>query len=80
MGGSEVDPGKDSNRLTNKTNLVQVCCEDLFPIINVTENSINARHLNLYFVGLMQKKVLDHLLMLGVESQWAPVAVRCSVR
>ncbi|KAH6824986.1 golgin putative 6 [Perilla frutescens var. hirtella] len=26
---------------------------------------------------LVQKKVLDHLLMLGVESQWAPVAVRC---
>ncbi|KAL5562216.1 hypothetical protein UlMin_031963 [Ulmus minor] len=47
MGGSETDPGKDSNRLTNKTTLVQ-------------------------------KKVLDHLLMLGVESQWAPVAVRCS--
>ncbi|KAJ0113364.1 hypothetical protein Patl1_02853 [Pistacia atlantica] len=46
MGGSETDPGKDSNKLTNKTVLVQ-------------------------------KKVLDHLLMLGVESQWAPVAVRC---
>ncbi|XP_021826327.1 golgin candidate 6-like isoform X2 [Prunus avium] len=29
---------------------------------------------------LVQKKVLDHLLMLGVESQWAPVAVRCAVR
>ncbi|XP_020229331.1 golgin candidate 6 isoform X1 [Cajanus cajan] len=27
---------------------------------------------------LIQKKVLDHLLMLGVESQWAPVAVRCA--
>ncbi|KAK7339608.1 hypothetical protein VNO77_20286 [Canavalia gladiata] len=27
---------------------------------------------------LVQKKVLDHLLMLGVESQWAPVAVRCA--
>ncbi|KAK4486471.1 hypothetical protein RD792_009151 [Penstemon davidsonii] len=26
---------------------------------------------------LVQNKVLDHLLMLGVESQWAPVAVRC---
>ncbi|KAE9598979.1 hypothetical protein Lalb_Chr15g0086731 [Lupinus albus] len=26
---------------------------------------------------LVQKKVLDHLLILGVESQWAPVAVRC---
>ncbi|XP_020587913.1 golgin candidate 6 isoform X2 [Phalaenopsis equestris] len=24
-----------------------------------------------------QKKILDHLLMLGVESQWAPVTVRC---
>ncbi|XP_044503865.1 golgin candidate 6-like isoform X1 [Mangifera indica] len=47
MGGSETDPGKDSNKLTNKTVLVQ-------------------------------KKVLDHLLMLGVESQWAPVAVRCT--
>ncbi|XP_068303794.1 golgin candidate 6-like [Pyrus communis] len=47
MGGSEADPGKDANKLTNRTTLVQ-------------------------------KKVLDHLLMLGVESQWAPVAVRCS--
>lgn len=47
MGGLEADPGKEANRLTNKTSLVQ-------------------------------KKVLDHLLMLGVESQWAPVAVRCS--
>lgn len=28
----------------------------------------------------LQKKFLDHLLMLGVESQWAPVAVRCAVR
>jgi len=27
---------------------------------------------------LVQKKVLDHLLMLGVESQWAPVSVRCT--
>ncbi|KAK7395799.1 hypothetical protein VNO78_16369 [Psophocarpus tetragonolobus] len=27
---------------------------------------------------LIQKKVLDHLLMLSVESQWAPVAVRCA--
>ncbi|KAF5479689.1 hypothetical protein F2P56_000489 [Juglans regia] len=26
---------------------------------------------------LVQKKILDHLLMLSVESQWAPVAVRC---
>ncbi|XP_052209054.1 golgin candidate 6 isoform X3 [Diospyros lotus] len=26
---------------------------------------------------LVQKKILDHLLVLGVESQWAPVAVRC---
>ncbi|KAG6408057.1 hypothetical protein SASPL_131059 [Salvia splendens] len=26
---------------------------------------------------LVQKKVLDYLLMLGVESQWAPVALRC---
>ncbi|XP_059449820.1 golgin candidate 6 [Corylus avellana] len=46
-GGPEADPGKDANKLTNKTTLVQ-------------------------------KKVLDHLLMLGVESQWAPVAVRCA--
>ncbi|XP_024986690.1 golgin candidate 6-like [Cynara cardunculus var. scolymus] len=45
-GGSEADPAKDVERLTNKTVLVQ-------------------------------RKVLDHLLMLGVESQWAPVAVRC---
>ncbi|KAK7293471.1 hypothetical protein RJT34_16337 [Clitoria ternatea] len=27
---------------------------------------------------LVQKKVLDHLLMLGVESPWASVAVRCA--
>ncbi|KMT10908.1 hypothetical protein BVRB_5g113210 [Beta vulgaris subsp. vulgaris] len=27
---------------------------------------------------LVQRKVLDYLLMLGVESQWAPVAVRCA--
>ncbi|GKV07811.1 hypothetical protein SLEP1_g19529 [Rubroshorea leprosula] len=46
MGGSETDPQNDSNKLTNKTVLVQ-------------------------------KKLLDHLLMLGVESQWAPVSVRC---
>ncbi|CAN4127324.1 unnamed protein product [Withania somnifera] len=45
MGGPETDPGRDSNKLTNKTVLVQ-------------------------------KKVLDHLFMLGVESQWAPVSVR----
>ncbi|KAE8706694.1 Golgin candidate 6 [Hibiscus syriacus] len=47
MGGSEADPQKDSNKITNKTILVQ-------------------------------KKLLDHLLMLGVESPWAPIAVRCS--
>ncbi|KAL7167589.1 hypothetical protein ACSBR2_038114 [Camellia fascicularis] len=46
-GGPETDPGKDTNRLTNKTVLVQ-------------------------------RKILDHLLMLGVESQWAPVPVRCT--
>ncbi|KAF8075657.1 hypothetical protein N665_1073s0005 [Sinapis alba] len=46
MGGAVTDPGKDSNKLANRTVLVQ-------------------------------KKLLDHLLMLGVESQWAPVAVRC---
>ncbi|KAL2935554.1 Golgin candidate 6 [Bienertia sinuspersici] len=28
--------------------------------------------------ALVQRKVLDYLLMLGVESQWAPVAVRCA--
>ncbi|KAL1834785.1 hypothetical protein ACET3Z_004436 [Daucus carota] len=27
---------------------------------------------------LVQRKVLDNLLLLGVESQWAPVAVRCA--
>ncbi|OAY70842.1 Golgin candidate 6 [Ananas comosus] len=27
--------------------------------------------------ALAQKKILDHLLLLGVESQWASVAVRC---
>ncbi|XP_015085185.1 golgin candidate 6 [Solanum pennellii] len=47
IGGPETDPGRDSNKLTNKTVLVQ-------------------------------KKVLDHLFMLGVESQWAPVPVRCA--
>ncbi|CAL5360112.1 unnamed protein product [Camellia sinensis] len=47
-GGPEADPGKDTNRLTNKTVLVQ-------------------------------RKILDHLLMLGVESQWAPVPVRCTL-
>ncbi|KAI4348210.1 hypothetical protein L6164_008961 [Bauhinia variegata] len=46
-GGSEADPGRDMNKMTNKTTLVQ-------------------------------KKVLDHLLLLGVESQWAPVPVRCA--
>ncbi|XP_010425530.1 PREDICTED: golgin candidate 6 [Camelina sativa] len=46
MGGADTDPGKESNKLANRTVLVQ-------------------------------KKLLDHLLMLGVESQWAPVAVRC---
>ncbi|WCJ21170.1 golgin candidate 6 [Euphorbia peplus] len=46
VGGSEADPGKEKNKMTNKTVLVQ-------------------------------KKVLDYLLMLGVESQWAPVALRC---
>ncbi|THU65165.1 hypothetical protein C4D60_Mb05t00790 [Musa balbisiana] len=30
--------------------------------------------------SLAQKKILDHLLLLGVESQWAPVALRCLVR
>ncbi|KAI7994358.1 Golgin candidate 6 [Camellia lanceoleosa] len=29
---------------------------------------------------LVQKKVFNHFLMLGVESQWAPVPVRCTVR
>ncbi|KAH1193450.1 Golgin candidate 6 [Glycine max] len=28
---------------------------------------------------LIQKKLLDYLLMLSVESQWAPVAVRCAL-
>ncbi|KAJ7974664.1 Golgin candidate 6 [Quillaja saponaria] len=47
LGGPEADPGKDMNKLTNKTTLVQ-------------------------------KKVLDHLLMLGVESPWGPIGVRCA--
>ncbi|KAI3727660.1 hypothetical protein L6452_16278 [Arctium lappa] len=46
-GGLETDSASNSNRLTNKTVLVQ-------------------------------RNVLDHLLMLGVESQWAPVSVRCA--
>ncbi|KAL5205175.1 hypothetical protein ABZP36_033384 [Zizania latifolia] len=28
-------------------------------------------------IALAQKNILDHLLLLGVESQWAPVALRC---
>jgi hypothetical protein len=48
MGRADTEPGKDSNKLANRTVLVQ-------------------------------KKLLDYLLMLGVESQWAPVAVRCMV-
>lgn len=47
MGGSASDPGKDMNKLTNRTVLVQ-------------------------------NKVFDYLLLLGVESQWAPVPVRCA--
>ncbi|KAJ6298651.1 hypothetical protein OIU76_019747 [Salix suchowensis] len=47
MGGSESDPGKDTNKLTNRTVLVQ-------------------------------NKVFDYLLLLGVESQWAPIPVRCA--
>ncbi|XP_073136058.1 golgin candidate 6-like isoform X1 [Henckelia pumila] len=45
-GNPEANPGKDTDKIANKTVLVQ-------------------------------RNVLDHLLMLGVESQWAPVAVRC---
>ncbi|KAH9623712.1 hypothetical protein KSS87_013426 [Heliosperma pusillum] len=26
---------------------------------------------------LVQRKVMDHLLLLGVESQWTPIAIRC---
>ncbi|RDX63071.1 Golgin candidate 6, partial [Mucuna pruriens] len=29
-------------------------------------------------ITLVQKKVLEYLLILGVESQWVPVAVRCA--
>lgn len=47
MGGSESDPVKDMNKLTNRTVLVQ-------------------------------NKVFDYLLLLGVESQWAPIPVRCA--
>ncbi|KAF9666345.1 hypothetical protein SADUNF_Sadunf16G0219900 [Salix dunnii] len=47
MGGSESDPGKDTNKVTNRTVLVQ-------------------------------NKVFDYLLLLGVESQWAPIPVRCA--
>ncbi|XP_072981234.1 golgin candidate 6 isoform X1 [Typha angustifolia] len=46
LGGPATEPGKDANRLSNQT-------------------------------ALVQKKILDHLLLLGVESQWASVAVRC---
>ncbi|CAO2827276.1 unnamed protein product [Amaranthus hypochondriacus] len=45
--GPQVEKGKDTNSMTNKTVLVQ-------------------------------RKVLDYLFMLGVESQWAPIAVRCA--
>ncbi|CAO2819814.1 unnamed protein product [Amaranthus hypochondriacus] len=45
--GSQIETGKDTNSMTNRTVLVQ-------------------------------RKLLDHLLLLGVESQWAPVSVRCA--
>lgn len=34
-------------------------------------------HKNSNQTALAQKNILDHLLLLGVESQWAPVALRC---
>ncbi|KAM7278631.1 hypothetical protein ACFE04_005765 [Oxalis oulophora] len=46
MGGSESEPAKDANRVTNKTVLVQ-------------------------------NKALDYLLVLGVETPWAAVDLRC---
>ncbi|KAF5951209.1 hypothetical protein HYC85_009153 [Camellia sinensis] len=33
---------------------------------------------NSYSFTQQKRKILDHLLMLGVESQWAPVPVRCT--
>lgn len=75
MGGSETDPGKDLNRQANKTTLVQVC------EISLSNIMIYKIAICLYLcLFLWQKKVLDYLLMLGVENQWAPVAVRCEVR
>ncbi|KAK4771792.1 hypothetical protein SAY86_013567 [Trapa natans] len=47
LGGSATDSAKDSDKLANKTVLVQ-------------------------------KKVMEHLLLLGVENQWAPISVRCA--
>ncbi|PKI79148.1 hypothetical protein CRG98_000440 [Punica granatum] len=47
LGVPDTEIAKDSDKMTNKTVLVQ-------------------------------KNVIDHLLMLGVESQWAPVSVRCA--
>ncbi|KAI7995186.1 Golgin candidate 6 [Camellia lanceoleosa] len=32
-----------------------------------------------YSFTQQRKKVFDHFLMLGVESQWAPVPVRCTI-
>lgn len=81
----QAETGKDTNSMTNKTVLVQVCqalvfflvhsyfvfsylCKDFVPL-----------EVSYIFTCLLQRKVLDYLLMLGVESQWAPVAVRCAV-
>eukprot|EP00262_Sarcandra_glabra_P006992 TRINITY_DN1955_c0_g3_i1.p1 TRINITY_DN1955_c0_g3~~TRINITY_DN1955_c0_g3_i1.p1 ORF type:complete len:574 (+),score=64.09 TRINITY_DN1955_c0_g3_i1:22-1722(+) len=43
----------------------------------VAESGKDANRLSRQTI-LAQNKILDHLLMLGVESKWAAVAVRCS--
>lgn len=77
MGDPKVDPGKDGNKLTNKTTLVQVCNRKQLLYFHKLKR-LRFSDENCVF-AITQKKVLDHLLLLGVESQWAPVPVRCAV-
>lgn len=77
LGGNAGEPGKDANRLSNQTLLGQVhqllVTVLLFLPVFLDSDSYISKF-------LLQKKILDHLLMLGVESQWASISVRCSVR
>ncbi|OMO69269.1 hypothetical protein COLO4_29171 [Corchorus olitorius] len=57
--------------------VVQDCLELLNNILrNNASNQVTAGLI--FIVFFFEKKLLDHLLMLGIESQWAPIAVRCS--